>query len=833
MKALSGSISRTLAALLACLLALLLCAVAAPALVHAAEADPVVASYTVTFQANGGSSVSSQTVSAGDKVAQPSDPKRTGYSFLGWYTDKALTSPYDFNTAVTSDVTLYAKWSQRVYGVRFESNGGNKVASQDVKYGNKATKPADPTRYGYTFAGWYSDSGLTKVYSFSSKVTANLKLYAKWNIVKLTVTFVSNGGSSVATQTVDFGSCAKQPTVTRSGYTFKGWFTTSSFTTRYDFSTAVKVNKTLYALWEKNAAKAGTFYDVSSGEWYYDWVMQASSRGLMQGYKDGWGNLTGYFGPEDNLTRAQVAMVLWRLAGSPSTSYTPLPDARGHWAQTAIAWCQSKGIVTGYTDGAYKGTFQPDAQVTREEFAVMVYRYAKYAGINTANPPTASYKKCEDTSQVSDWSRDAMVWCAAAGVITGKEVGGSLYLAPQETATRGQAAKIFVQLAKMAGGEMAPYDTGETVEPDPVEPDPEPDEEPGTKPEKTPMAAQLTYGKTDDGFSFVLVPSGCKDADGNAYVLDKEYAELGGKYVGVGAYIIGYTGDSSDATLPAKVLKTYTVVAANLSWGTGRTLDATTTGADDDGHVRLTSLTVTRGSSIVRLNVAGNLMGGLTFSGKESLGGLPALRYLDLSNTQTSELDTSLFAKLEVLSLTGCPLTDDARATLTAWRGATGLPAEMAQASALGDESASAEGDAGAGETTGAVESASEGATVNAGDAAGTGGTEGTSGAAGSSVSTAGSASDEATYDQVVDDGVAGDADGSVDTPGDAAVVDEAASASGVNGAMVADAGYGVESAEASTATPVSGAYLDDDFAAALDAADAPDDAATFELAAA
>ena len=210
-----------------------------------------------------------------------------------------------------------------------------------------------------------------------------------------------------------------------------------------------------------------SFYDVPSGQWYTDWVSQAAQRGLMTGYKDSAGSYTGYFGPDDSVTRAQVATVLWRIAGQPSTTTAALPDARGHWAETAIAWCQEQGIITGYTDGEYKGTFRPDASVTREEFAAMAYRFAKWAGVKIAGASENAYNKCADTGLVG-WSHDYMVWCAAAGVITGKEMGGACYLAPQETATRAQAAKILVQIAKMAGGEISPYglDEGDAGEAD-------------------------------------------------------------------------------------------------------------------------------------------------------------------------------------------------------------------------------------------------------------------------------------------------------------------------------------------------------------------------------
>ena len=92
----------------------------------------------------------------GGKATRPADPKRTGHSFGGWYADKALTKAYGFG-AVTSDVTVYAKWTPNTHAVTFAPNGGSKVAAQRVAYGKAAKRPADPTRTGHSFGGWFTD----------------------------------------------------------------------------------------------------------------------------------------------------------------------------------------------------------------------------------------------------------------------------------------------------------------------------------------------------------------------------------------------------------------------------------------------------------------------------------------------------------------------------------------------------------------------------------------------------------------------------------------------------------------------------------------------------
>ncbi len=210
-------------------------------------------------------------------------------------------------------------------------------------------------------------------------------------------------------------------------------------------------------LTRKTEGAPTSFKDVASGEWYTSWVTQAAKAGLMTGHKGADGKYTGYFEPNGTITRAQVATVLWRIAGSPSASAGAFSDMSGHWAATAVAWCSAKGIVTGYTGGPDAGKFVPDRQVSRQELAVMVWRFAKWSGVKTANPPTAAFNSCGDAALVPDWSRQAMTWCAAAGVITGVQGGAKPMLCPQDGATRAMAAKIFVQTQKIASGAVSPY----------------------------------------------------------------------------------------------------------------------------------------------------------------------------------------------------------------------------------------------------------------------------------------------------------------------------------------------------------------------------------------
>ena len=199
--------------------------------------------YSITFNSKGGSAVDSQSIEIGLKATKPEDPTKDGYKFLYWTLDN---TEYNFDNVVTKNITLEAKWEEK-YTITFNSDGGSKVLSQSIENGAKVTKPTNPTKSGYAFKGWYLND---TEYDFKSAVTKDLTLVAKWEVAvpKYTVTFNSNGGSSVASQSIETGLKATKPTnPTRSGYTFEGWFIGA---TEFNFNTAITKNTTLTAKWE-------------------------------------------------------------------------------------------------------------------------------------------------------------------------------------------------------------------------------------------------------------------------------------------------------------------------------------------------------------------------------------------------------------------------------------------------------------------------------------------------------------------------------------------------------------------------------------------------------
>ena len=177
--------------------------------------------YLVMFKSNGGTEVASQKIESGKTATEPTAPTKDGYAFAGWFTDSGLTAAFTFNTAITADITLYAKWieaAKTTFTVTFSVDGAE--TKQTVAEGEKAVKPADPTKTGYTFDGWYKDD--TK-FDFETTVTVNLTLTAKWTLITYTITYEGLNGvenpNTITSYTVESETITLQ-NPTRTGYTF-------------------------------------------------------------------------------------------------------------------------------------------------------------------------------------------------------------------------------------------------------------------------------------------------------------------------------------------------------------------------------------------------------------------------------------------------------------------------------------------------------------------------------------------------------------------------------------------------------------------------------------
>ena len=273
--------------------------------------------YKVTFNTNGGSAVEAISVKHGDTPSMPANPTKTGFDFKGWFKDAEFKEQF-YLSPITSDLTLYAKWEVSVYTVFFNVDYGSAVSSQLIEHGGKVTKPADPTRANCIFSNWYTapytGTAADVPFDFTNTViTANTTIYAGWIIDGFTLTFVSNGGSSVPMQVLNKNGteAATEPTApTRTGYNFMGWYSDTTLETSFNFATPVSANTTVYAKWEIMKFEV-SFYTSGAGDITPQIVEYGKSLG-DPGYLDkdgydfaGWyydSEFTNPFNPNNKIT---------------------------------------------------------------------------------------------------------------------------------------------------------------------------------------------------------------------------------------------------------------------------------------------------------------------------------------------------------------------------------------------------------------------------------------------------------------------------------------------------------------------------------------------------
>ncbi len=233
-------------------------------------------SYTVSFSVgDGATGVADQTIYFGFKATKPTDPVRSGYSFGGWMLNE---SEYDFGTSVEGNITLTAKWLPRTYSIDYVLGGGVNASSNPASYNIESGTIvlADPTREGFIFLGWYdAEQSGNRVTEIKAGSTGRITLYARWQANTYTVDFVLNGGTMKnMEQIVVAGGTVAFEEPTRENYLFMGWFTDAACTQRYDFSTPVTGDLTLYAKWRlsviSGTASDGTIVTITSDDGFDD-----------------------------------------------------------------------------------------------------------------------------------------------------------------------------------------------------------------------------------------------------------------------------------------------------------------------------------------------------------------------------------------------------------------------------------------------------------------------------------------------------------------------------------------------------------------------------------
>ncbi|BBF42950.1 beta-galactosidase [Lachnospiraceae bacterium KM106-2] len=226
--------------------------------------------YTVTYNANGGETLSEESVIYEYGIPYGKLPicEREGYTFTGWYTKKEDGIQVSADTICKESITLYAHWTKKSYVVTYDANGGETPSVEQVtmEYGSSYGKLPICEREGYTFTGWYTKKEDGIRVSEDTICKESITLYAHWTKNTYVVTYDANGGEtpSVEQVTMEYGSSyGKLPICEREGYTFTGWYTKKEDGIRVSTDTICKESITLYAHWAKNALTV--IYDANGG----------------------------------------------------------------------------------------------------------------------------------------------------------------------------------------------------------------------------------------------------------------------------------------------------------------------------------------------------------------------------------------------------------------------------------------------------------------------------------------------------------------------------------------------------------------------------------------
>lgn len=216
--------------------------------------EEIKSEYTIFFNTDGGTAIENVVVLEGELVNEPTQPEKTGYTFLGWYSDSSLNVAYDFSKGVNGNLDLYAKWNPNEYDVTFVPNDGVEGSGSvyTYAYGVEVIE-LEPTKEGYTFEGWYTDETLTNEYTFGPMDDSDVTLYGKWSIIELTLSFDVGSYDTVTPSDVvfNFGSEATLPIPEVDGYEFTGWYLDEDFETLVDSTMLFIQDVMLYGKFEE------------------------------------------------------------------------------------------------------------------------------------------------------------------------------------------------------------------------------------------------------------------------------------------------------------------------------------------------------------------------------------------------------------------------------------------------------------------------------------------------------------------------------------------------------------------------------------------------------
>ncbi|MUT68311.1 S-layer homology domain-containing protein [Paenibacillus sp. NEAU-GSW1] len=347
----------------------------------------------------------------------------------------------------------YLQWTMQT--VHYDSNGGSVIGDQVVAYRGNATKPADPTRTGYSFGGWYTDSGFKLPFDFSTSITSDLTLYAKWKVIS------SGGGEpTIGPVTSDNGKLQllagqagevsldgsitiavpadaapqelkitiERLTDTQHLFAKKEILVSSVFEVLKNFPEKFGKAVTLTIVFDSSRLNS----HQTAAIFYYDETAKAWVK--VSGGKIS-GNRISV--PVDHFTKFAVLAVdsvTGELVTETASEEKDLIDISGHWAEAAIKAAVQEGIIKGYEDG----TFKPNAAVTRAEFAVMLMNALK---------PADGGDELRFTDSLPSWARPSIAQAVKAGIVNGYEDGS---FRPGASIIR---TELAVMIARAAGAD--------------------------------------------------------------------------------------------------------------------------------------------------------------------------------------------------------------------------------------------------------------------------------------------------------------------------------------------------------------------------------------------
>ena len=348
--------------------------------------------YTVQFVSDYGL-FADQTIEHGKLIETDklTIPEVEGYTFDGWYADEAHKTKFDFSTPITGNTTVYAKWTAKDYEVSFITEHGDAPASQNVPYNGTADNPGKLTAEGYTFIGWYADDTYTKEFNFSTPITGDTKVYAKWEKNAPNTYVLNVSGAFVYVDGVDVTASAGDTTLPLekdasvrlvadpdrmpSGMVFDRWtilngalnaddaekFETGRTLEEFSFTMPAEplsIEATPRMQEEEGSDTASVIAGVALGT-------AATALVAWQAYDLGMSLYQEHWLPADFVmpkTRAELALLLWNTAGRPAPAAQPaFTDITDPDTAQAAQWAVETGLMTPKSADRFK----PEKSVTR------------------------------------------------------------------------------------------------------------------------------------------------------------------------------------------------------------------------------------------------------------------------------------------------------------------------------------------------------------------------------------------------------------------------------------------------------------------------------------